>query len=174
MEYGKPTKLQDGRYFLKISQGNGEKVIKQINNVIVQDDSCYKVSSADIFEAIDDEIISQAEKNSEEWFSKKFDRDTLKAAFDSSISAGILEAQFARKNTVVMTKVFDNSKNEVALDSLVPGTKCDILVELVGLWFIKKSFGPVWRVAQARLKKETKFIQQYMFEDEKSDDEYDV
>jgi hypothetical protein len=66
----------------------------------------------------------------------------------------------------------------MSTDVLVPGTKCDILVELTGLWFLKKSFGPVWRVIQVRLKKESSFPNKYMFSDEgddqESDDEYYV
>jgi hypothetical protein len=37
------------------------------------------------------------------------------------------------------------------------------------LWFLKKSFGPVWRVVQARIRggdRPSTFPTQYMFEDE--------
>lgn len=83
------------------------------------------------------------------------------------MSAGILEAPLAR-----LAKVFDAQKNEVPASSaaLVPGTtRCDIIVELSGLWFLKKSFGPVWRVVQARLKKTSTFPSTYIFEGEDDD-----
>ncbi len=167
MEYGKPSKLQDGRYFLRITKEGGERVLKQINNAEVQEANCFKVPVS--LQEYDDDIIAQAEKNSEDWFGKKFDVDALKKAFDSSVTTGILEAPFARRNSHVATKVFDCDRKEVSTDLLIPGTRCDIVVELTGLWFLKKSFGPVWRVIQVRLKKESNFPSQYMFSDDGGD-----
>lgn len=165
MEYGTPSKLQDGRYFLRIVQSNGGgRVLKQINSAEVQEANCFKVPVS--LQEYDDDILAQAEKSSEEWFGKKIDMDSLKRAFDSSVSTGILEAPFARRNSSIATKVFDCDRKEVSTDVLVPGTRCDILVELTGLWFLKKSFGPVWRVIQVRLKKESTFPSRYMFSDE--------
>ena len=171
MEYGKPIKLQDGRYFVKISNSDKSRVLKQLNNVEVQEQNCFKVS-ADLRE-FDDQIISQAEVCSEEWFGKKIDLDSLKKVFDSSVSANILEAPPVPKKT----KVFDSNRNEVSLEVFVPGSRCDIIVELSGIWFLKKSFGPVWRLVQARLKKESTFPQKYIFADDddaaaSDDDEY--
>jgi len=171
MEYGKPTKLQDGRYFLRITNKDGSRVLKQINNAETQEANCFKVS-VDLNE-YDSDILENAVKNSDEWFGKKIDIDALKKAFDSSVNTGLLEAPFVKRNSTVVTKVFDCERNEVSTDVLVPGTRCDILVELTGLWFLKKSFGPVWRLVQARLKKESTFPSKYMFEDEaESDEEY--
>jgi hypothetical protein len=175
MEYGKPSKLQDGRYFLRITQTDGSRVLKQINNAEVQEANCFKVPVT--LQEYDDDIIAQAEKSSEDWFGKKIDVDALKKAFDSSVTTGILEAPFARRNSTIATKVFDCDRNEVSTDVLVPGTHCDILVELTGLWFLKKSFGPVWRVIQVRLKKESNFPNKYMFSDDatqEDDEEYYV
>jgi hypothetical protein len=179
MEYGKPSKLQDGRYFLRVtSKDDGSRVLKQINNVEMQEANCLKISSsADLLREYDDDILSAAEKHSEEWFGKKVDSEALKKAFDSSINTGLLEAPFAKRGGTVATRVFDVDRKEVSPDVLVPGTKCDVVVELVGLWFLKKSFGPVWRLVQARLKKESTFPNKYMFSDEtaeESDDEYYV
>ena len=168
MEYGKPVKLQDGRYFVRISNKDGSRVLKQLNNTEVHEHNCYKVSS-DLSD-YDNQMVSQAEVCSEEWFGKKIDIESLKRAFDSSVSANMLEAPPVPRKT----KVFDCDRNEVALDVLVPGAKCDIIVELSGIWFLKKSFGPVWRLVQARLKKQSTFPQKYIFEDDGdvSDDEY--
>lgn len=165
MEYGKPTKLQDGRYFVKITNKDGSRVLKQLNNVEVQDPAnCFRVGNN--CEEFDTQIISQAEVCSEEWFGRKIELEQLKKAFDSSVSANILEAPPVKR-----TKVFDCEKNEVSLETLVPGTRCDIIVELSGIWFLKKSFGPVWRLVQARLKKESTFPQKYIFVDDEADDD---
>jgi Family of unknown function (DUF5871) len=153
MEYGKPTKLQDGSYFLRVS---GQNTKKQINNVEVQEAGCFKVS--DTLAEFDSKILEQADKCSEEWFGRKI--ENLQNAYDCSVSSGILDAPLA-KNALV----FNSNKEEVSSEVLVPGTKCDIIVELSGIWFIKKSFGPVWKVIQARLKKESTKMK-YMFSDE--------
>lgn len=174
MEYGKPTKLQDGRYFVKITNKDGSRVLKQINNTEVQESQCFKIG-VDLSE-FDNQIISQADVCSEEWFGKKVDIESLKKAFDSSVSSGLLEAPFARRNSAIVTKVFDSDRNEISPESLTVGTRCDIVVELCGIWFLKKSFGPVWRLVQARLKKQSTFPQKYIFEDDdkSDDDEYDA
>jgi hypothetical protein len=130
--------------------------MKQINNVEVQDADCFKVS--DTLSEFDAKILEQAEKCSEEWFGRKI--DNLQSAYDSSVTSGILEAPLTKK-----AFVFNSNKEEVSRDVLVSGTKCDIIVELTGVWFIKKSFGPVWKVVQARLKKEST-QPKYMFSDE--------
>lgn len=175
MEYGKPTKLQDGRYFLRIASSSGEgRVLKQINGVEVQEAGCFKVPCT--LQEFDEEILKQAEISSESWFGKKIEPDALHKAYDSSVSAGILEAPLAKRSSgEIVAKVFDTAKNEVSADVLVPGTRCDIVVELSGIWFLKKSFGPVWRVIQVRLKKGSTFPSTYMFEGEESagdDDEF--
>lgn len=169
MEYGTPTKLQDGRYFLRITSNGGNRVLKQINGAEVQEANCFKVP-VDLQE-FDRDILAEAEKNSEQWFGKKVDADALAKAFDSSVNTGLLEAPFVKRNSSIMTRVFDSEKKEVSPEVLVPGTKCDILVELTGLWFLKKSFGPVWRVVQVRLKKGPSFPSKYMFSDEGAGDE---
>jgi hypothetical protein len=177
MEYGKPSKLQDGRYFLRVTNGDGSRVLKQINGVDVQEAHCLKVPQSVDLREFDDDILASAEKNSEEWFGKKFDLDALKKAFDSSVNTCLLEAPFAKRGGTVATRVFDCERKEVSPDVLVPGTKCDVVVELVGLWFLKKSFGPVWRLVQARLKKESTFPSKYMFSEDngdETDDEYYV
>ncbi len=174
MEYGKPAKLQDGRYFLRITNKDGSRVLKQINNAKVEEANCFRVDTN--LKEYDDQIISQAEVGSEEWFGKKFDLETLQKAYDSSVTAGILEAPVVKSKGTVITKVFDAERKEVTADVLtIPGTNCDIIVELSGLWFLKKSFGPVWRVVQARLRKESSFPHKYIFADDDvagDDDEY--
>lgn len=174
MEYGKPTKLQDGRYFLRItsSENDTRRVLKQINNVEVQEAGCFKVPCT--LQEFDEQILKQAEISSEEWFGKKIEPEALSKAYDASVSAGILEAPLARKSSgEIVARVFDAKKNEASAEILVPGTRCDIVVELSGLWFLKKSFGPVWRVIQVRLKKESTFPSTYMFEDDGESDDDD-
>jgi hypothetical protein len=47
------------------------------------------------------------------------------------------------------------------------------MFELAGLWFLKKSFGPIWRVLQVRVRGATRVVasKEYMFTDEPEDEE---
>jgi hypothetical protein len=47
------------------------------------------------------------------------------------------------------------------------------MFELAGMWFLKKSFGPIWRVLQVRVRGAPKAVlpKDYMFTDEPEDEE---
>jgi hypothetical protein len=36
-------------------------------------------------------------------------------------------------------------------NSLTDGSKCKVIVEFSGLWFAKKTFGPIWNLVQVKL-----------------------
>jgi hypothetical protein len=73
----------------------------------------------------------------------------------------------------VTTSVFDTQKNAVELQDVKADTKCDVMFELAGMWFLKKSFGPIWRVLQVRVRGAPKAPppKEYMFTDEPEDEE---
>lgn len=173
MEYSEPTKLPDGRYFVRISDKNG-RIFEQINRAEVSTDNCFKVHAQAQLKKYDDIIIQQAVTSSESWFSKKLDESFLRGVYESSVSDdGILEAPFAKIKGSVVAIAFDTEKERVNLStSVVPGSSWDIVIELVGIWFLKKTFGPVWRVIQLRHSKNraaTVVPKDYMFSDESED-----
>jgi hypothetical protein len=168
MEFGSPQKLPDGRYFLKIT---GQMM--QLNNVKVQE--AFTSSSLTIevpeekFAAIDEEVLTKAKESKVAWFGRELSDETIQAAFQGSITDGTLSASLAKIKGEIVTKVFNSQKEPVELSSVEAGSQCDVFVELSGLWFLKKSFGPVWRVIQARVRggaRTPTFPTQYMFEDE--------
>ena len=111
MEFTKPVKLPDGRYFLKI---NG--VRRQVNDVVLQD-------------TLDSKTVN---------FKLEADQET-----------------------------FQSIDNEIL-------TRCDVMLELSGLWFLKKSFGPIWRVIQVRVRgapKAPDFPKEYLFTDDPADED---
>ena len=175
MEYSEPTKLTDGRYFVRISDKNG-RIFEQINQAEVSTENCFKVQS-DKLKKYDDMIIQQAVESSESWFSKKLDETFLRGVYESSVSDdGVLEAPFAKIKGTVVAIAFDTDKNGVNLSSVVPGSSWDIVIELVGIWFLKKTFGPVWRVIQLRHSKTRTSVvvpKDYMFTDEAGHQEDD-
>ena len=175
MEYGKPQKLPDGRYFLRIAGKT-----QQVNGIVLQDSLETKTvkfkvpeSASDIFKTIDEEILTQAKASKVDWFGKELSDDTILNAFQESVTDGVLDASLATVKGQVTTTAFDTQKNRVELQAVKSETKCDVMLELAGLWFLKKSFGPIWRVLQVRVRGEpvAPTPKEYMFTDEPEDDE---
>jgi len=175
MEYGKPQKLPDGRYFLRISGKT-----QQVNSLVLQDTLDTKTvkfkvpeGSSDIFKTIDEELLAQAKASKVEWFGKELSDETILNAFQESVTDGILDASLATVKGQVTTTAFDTQKNPVELQAVKAETKCDLVLELAGLWFLKKSFGPIWRVLQVRVRgvATAPTPKEYMFTDEPVDDE---
>ena len=94
MEYGKPQKLPDGRYFLRISGKT-----QQVNGLVLQDSLETKTvnfkvpEGSDIFKHIDEELLTQAKASKVEWFGKELSDETILNAFQESVTDGILGAR---------------------------------------------------------------------------------
>jgi len=154
MEYGTPVKIPDGRYFLKVSAKGDARVFHQVNNVQVDGTMTketrqvnLRIPSKTLFENIDNELLSQAEVSKLEWFGKDVSAETIRSAYQASLSIdGELSAALASFKGQVVTTFFDDQKNPI---KEISGA-CDFLFELAGLWFLKRSFGPIWRVVQVR------------------------
>ena len=177
MEYGKPQKLPDGRYFLRIAGKT-----QQVNGLVLQDSLATKTvnvkvpeGTIDIFKGIDEELLSQAKASKVEWFGKELSDETIVNAFQESVTDGILGASLASVKGQVTTTAFDTQKNSVELQAVKSESKCDVVLELAGLWFLKKSFGPIWRVLQVRVRggAAPPPPKEYMFTDEPEDDDED-
>lgn len=178
MEYGTPVKIPDGRYFLKVTK-KGDRVFHQVNNIHIDKltkenrQVTLKVPSKTLFESIDNELTSQAEVSKLEWFGKDVSADTIRSAYQASLSAdGELTASLATIKGQVVTTFFDAQKNPI---EEISGA-CDFLFELAGLWFLKRSFGPIWRVVQVRQRPEPKakkYPVEFQFTDEPEAEEDD-
>jgi hypothetical protein len=175
MEFTKPVKLPDGRYFLKI---NGTR--RQVNDVLLQDDLVgksvnFKVETGlDVFQSIDEEILGHAKQSKVEWFGKELSDETINNAYQESVTDGILSSSLATIKGEIVTLAFDRQKNPVPLQDIKADTRCDVMFELAGLWFLKKSFGPIWRVIQVRVRgapKAPDFPKDYLFTDDPEDDD---
>jgi Family of unknown function (DUF5871) len=175
MEYGKPQKQPDGRYFLKISG-----VRHQVNGLTLQDSLSSKSvnfkieDSSNLFSTVDSELLVQAKESRVEWFGKEISDETIANAFQESVTDGVLSASLATIKGEVVTVAFDTKKTPVELQEVATGSKCDVLLELSGLWFLKKSFGPIWRVIQVRVRSgatKVTFPKEYLFTDDAEEDD---
>jgi hypothetical protein len=170
MEFALPQKLPDGRYFLKVT---GQ--MTQLNNVKIQEGLSSSSVTIEVgsleekFSSIDEQIIAKAKESKVSWFGRELSDDTIQGAFQTSVTDGCLSASLAKVKGEVVTRAFNSQKEPIELSAVEAGAQCDLFVELAGLWFLKKSFGPVWRVIQARVRggaPRRSIPTQYMFEDE--------
>ena len=174
MEYGKPQKLPDGRYFLKISGAQ-----HQVNGVVLQDPLVaksinLKLADQTLFDGIDTEILTKAKELKQEWFGKELSDETITNAYQESVTDGVLGASLATVKGSVVTLAFDRQKNPIDLQEIKKDAQCDFVIELSGLWFLKKSFGPIWRVVQVRARTgpaAPEFPKDYLFTDDPAEEE---
>ena len=178
MEYAKPQKLPDGRYFLKVSSA-GSAVRHQVNSLVLQDSldnkhPNFKMDDSTLFTSIDEEILAKAKESKQEWFGKELSDETIQNAFQESVTDGVLGASLAMLKGEVITTAYDTQKNSIELQDVKAGSKCDAMFELSGLWFLKKSFGPIWRLVQVRVRsgaQRASPTKQYLFTDEVEDED---
>lgn len=184
MLFGKPSKLPDGRYFLKTTQDDGGRVIHQLNHVVLTVTPQLSIpvpgDQTLFFSDLDEQIMSQAKGSKVEWFGKEISDDTVTAAYQKSINPeSELAASLMTSKGKVVTTAYDTQKTQIDV-SAISGTPVDILLELIGLVFSKRTFEPVWKLVQARLVKPPKKPKPaYMFKDDDDpaddeDDELDV
>lgn len=152
MEYGKPQKLPDGRYFLKITGAR-----HQVNGLTLQDSLTSKavnlvVTDPALFTQVDADIMTRAKESKVEWFGKDLSDETIANAFQESVTDGVLGASLVTVKGEIVTTAFDTQKNPLEIQDVKGSSKVDVLLELAGLWFLKKSFGPIWRVIQVRVR----------------------
>jgi hypothetical protein len=103
-----------------------------------------------------------------EWFGKELSDETITNAFQESVTDGVLNASLTTVKGQTVTTAFDVQKNQLELQDVKEGTRCDVVFELSGLWFLKKSFGPIWRVVQVRTRTAARRepVNQYLFTDD--------
>jgi len=170
MLFGKPAKLQDGRYFLKVTQDDGTRVVHQVNGVSfvsIEGTQATIKTDSELFSDIDELIIAQAKGSKVEWFGKEISDETVSSAYQKSVNPeSELSATFATIKGEIVTMFYDTQKN--TLDGVDTGVPVDALFELSGLVFTKRAFEPVWKVIQVRVKAapKVKFPREYLFKDD--------
>ena len=172
--YGTPKKLQDGRYYVKVSQCmiqlNKVKLLTKFDesgDVTLE----LKTQSHDKILEVDSQIIAASKVNSQAWFGKVLADQTLEAAYTKSIQGLTMNTSKAK-----LTKIFAHDKTPVEPGCVESGVTCDIMLELAGIWFLKKTFGPIWRIVQVRLLAPPKklYSDEYLFQDDEPDAEADA
>jgi hypothetical protein len=176
LTYGTPKKLPDGRYYLKVSSGSENRVMVQLNKVKIltkfdeSDDVTLELNQAAIekISGIDAQNLSAAKTHCVEWFGKAMAEQTIDAAYSKSTQELTMNTTKARVGSQVVTKVFTHDRKALDVSEVAAGTECDVILEFSGIWFMRKTFGPIWRIAQVRLLAPPKklYPDEYLFQDE--------
>lgn len=179
MQYSAVKRLEDGRRYLKVSTEEGTRVMVQLNGVTVvpkfsdTDDITLEVPTVQGIVDIDSANLTAAKENCQEWFGREVPEKTLEAAYTSSLKDTTMNVSKATVNGRVVTRVYGPDKSLMDSDDLTEMQKCNVILEYSGLWFAKKTFGPIWRLAQIRVKGQPKpvYPEEYMFQEDESEDE---
>jgi len=119
-------------------------------------------------------FLHRPTQSKQEWFGKELLDDTIAAAYQESLTDGLVGASLATVKGEFVTRAFDRQRNAIDLANVKKDTECDVVLELSGLWFLKKSFGPIWRVLQVRIRgapKAPEFAKEYLFDDDPAEDD---
>ena len=167
MKYEEPKQLPDGRFFVRASNDNGSKIFTQLNGstIINADEITLQLSSAGLqkVKSIDTDVLQDAKVHSVSWFGREIQQKTLDTAYNYSVTSdNYMNVTKSTKNPLTYYDCTKTLKDNSLLEN---GTVCDVLLEMVGVWFLKKTFGVQWRIVQVRDTKSVK-VPQYLFEDD--------
>ena len=163
--FSSPKKTQDGRYYVKVL----EQKLVQLNNIKIVSSHSSQESvtltltddTQGVISAIDTCNLEAAKVNQESWFNRQVADKTLEAAYIKSFSDGVMNVTKGKGYRVYRGK-------DLTDDILSEGDVCDVMLEFTGISFTKKTFSPVWRIIQSRLKAvpKKKYHEEYLFQDE--------
>lgn len=149
----------------------------------------------DMLSAIDEYILTLAEKNSVAWFGKKRSIDSIRDSYKSSVKFAMDKATGQAKPYPPTHKLkirklddkfepkFYNSKGklykDMPIEDLLPkNVQLTVLIQCGGLWFSAAGFGLTWRVQQVVVHKLPERMKDFAFEglvpdegDEEADEE---
>jgi hypothetical protein len=149
MIYNTPTRDEDGTYIVKVRTDEDKKCLIQLKCVSVKDlgeEVEVHMKNSKKIKVIDDENLSTATERSGEWFKKEMKLDKLKSLYVPSATKNVLTA-----DKISASRVFNPEKESIPFDIIKETKKADVLLEFAGIWFAKKTFGPIWNIIQIRL-----------------------
>lgn len=155
LKFDQISKNDQGEYTVKISTQDDGPVFHQLNNVSLTTDlgSGEAVIKGDLssLEQYNSAVLEYANGHSEEWFGRKVAEATLAKAYQGQDDDSLTADLRRDSEGAVVTRYYSQEKelretSDLAQEDLYS----HVVVELYGLWFVKKNFGPVWRLVQVK------------------------
>lgn len=170
MNFSEPKQLSDGRYFSRVL----DRTIVQLNGVVLttnfaDSDSVTLQLTNELVSKIknyESKVKTTAVENSTQWFGKELSEKTITAAF--SADGDVMNVSKSTSRGQVITKAYNSDKETIDPNTIGANTMCDVVLEMTGVWFLKKSFGIVWKVIQVRMRQapKPKYYEEYLFQDD--------
>jgi hypothetical protein len=150
MFYNTLSKGEDGLYHIGALTDEKKRCYVQVRGLkVVEDDASeitFDLSSAtgvDKIEDIHTKNIEAALENSNTWFGKQLTTQAIKKFY--------MKEDTLAAERIGATKIFNEKKEAVDMETVAPGTECTAFLEYAGLWFAKKAFGPTWKLVQLKI-----------------------
>ena len=163
-------------------KGNGYFVRSTDPTYVTIDDATFSddfktISSPSLNEIMGkyDTVITDAAKEHKlEWFGRELADSTLNRQYQKSVVDDTLDVKIVKGMKLWIGRGTTKKVGEFP-DDLNAEQSCNVVLELVGIWFLQKAYGGMWRIVQTRQappkipKKEP--LPEYMFSDDEDDDD---
>lgn len=154
MKYSTLKKTDDGSFYASISTDEDKPVVVQLNDVKLSegelsgdDDVWFNKEDDNCIVAKEQEILEDIKADPERWFKRKVRDKTIESSFLTNVSQ---DGQFRLVKSPGL-RVFDKSTKDVFEGEIGSDFSCDIIVQLQGITFFKRSFQVVLKLHQVQV-----------------------
>ena len=127
-------------------------------------------------DALDEIMIDVATERSEEWFGKKMTKELVAEFYRKLVNnknpqyPPVLKVKVGvGMNGEPNAQFYDESRNPVSIEYLSKGTVVKMICEVSSVWFVNKTFGCTFRLAQAAVVSKPRRLQGYAFQEDDSE-----
>ena len=175
-----PIRTNDGRYIVRFYGEDKKPVFKQVNRATissVEDTSCIlNIDDTSVFDGVDETFVAALKENGKQWLGKELSDKVIESAYQAGVTDNEITVPFVFSKGNLMTKFFSHDRTPIEMTDLEDGAVCDVILEVSGIWFLKKTFGPIWRLVQlkqSRPPSKPRYTTECMFQADEEVDEDD-
>ena len=124
-------------------------------------------------QALDELLVDTATANSEAWFGKKMSKELVREFYRKLINdknpayPPVLKIKVGvGMNGEPAAEFFDEARKPVSIEYLGKGSTVKMICEVSSVWFVNKTFGATFRLAQAAVVSKPRRLQGYAFQEE--------
>ena len=156
MKYTTLKQTEDGSFYSSIRNDDEQPLIVQMNGVNLSegtlsgdDDVWFTYTGEDVNKLCDleQQVLTDIKADPEKWFNRKVRDKTIESSFTKSVSN---DGQFQLIKSPGL-RVFDKNTKDIFEGEMNGEMLCDILVQLQGITFFKRSFQLVLKLHQVQV-----------------------
>lgn len=154
MNFGDIETLSTGERFVPVKTEEGKPVFYQLNNIKVNsvgDDNTVSLAIGESSLEHEGAAFDYVVQNSQALFGREVNKKSLEKAFVPSVDENEFCAEQFMVDGVVATRRYTQTNDRIEdPQPMEKGLHYDMVVELQGVWFLRKNFGTRWRLVQVR------------------------